>query len=579
MLRAALYARVSTEMQEKEQTIQSQLAAISQFADARGYFTSPALTYTDEGFSGTHLERPALDELRDHAREGRFEVLVVLCPDRLARKYAYQVLLLEEFTRAGVEVQFCERPISDSPDDQLLLQIQGAVAEYERAKILERARRGRLHRARLGELGPSRVPYGYCYTPKKYGGDGRIRIIEREAALVRQVFNWYAQEGETLYGLLLKLNASDWSTRAGRKQWAATTVLRMLRCEWYIGRAFYNRTRTIRNTRSSAEPGKRLPIDIVSERPRAEWISVPVAPIVDEGLFKLVQQRINDNRRFARRRLRRGGVFLLRGLMKCAICSHAYVAETRTDHRRDGGIYRYEYYICTMRMAPLPDGVRHRCRNERLRAAGVDEAVWTAVRNLLLDSDAVANQLRQWAEQSNGGSPELSQRLRHAEHRVREISQQQDRLLDAYQLGLVPLDAFKTRMQTAQDSRLAAESALAETRAEQLTADVACARAASAEAIVKQLRPALIDADFEARQTILRLLIERIVARGQHLEVQLALPVSGTFDLTFKDHPAGNGAEKGERPHVAVQPRRGVHAPNDSDEHVPRKRQDQDERV
>jgi hypothetical protein len=119
---------------------------------------------------------------------------------------------------------------------------------------------------------------------------------------------------------------------------------------------------------------------------------------------------------------------------------------------------------------------------------------------------------------------------------VREISQQQDRLLDAYQLGLVPLDAFKIRMQTAQDSRLAAESALAETRAEQLTADVACARAASAEAIVKQLRPALIDADFEARQTILRLLVERIVARGQHLELQLALPVSGNFDLTFKDH-------------------------------------------
>jgi site-specific DNA recombinase len=538
MLRAALYARVSTEMQEKEQTIQSQLAAISRFADTHAYFTSPALIYTDEGFSGTHLERPALDELRDHAREGRFEVLVVLCPDRLARKYAYQVLLLEEFARAGVEVQFCERPISDSPDDQLLLQIQGAVAEYERAKILERARRGRLHRARIGELGPSRVPYGYSYIPKKYGGDGRIRINEQEAALVRQVFTWYAQEGETLYGLLLKLNASSWYTRASRKEWAATTVLRMLRCEWYVGSAYYNRTRTSRNTRSSIEPGKRLAIDIVTERPRAEWISVSVPPLVDDELFELVQQRIKDNRRFARRRLRRGGVFLLRGLMKCAICAHAYVAETRTECRREGGIYRYEYYICTMRMAPLPDGIRHRCRNDRLRAAGVDAAVWTAVRELLLDSEAVAIQLRQWAEQSTGGSPELTQRLRHAEHRVREISQQQDRLLDAYQLGLVPLDAFKTRMQSAQDNRLAAETALAQMRAEQLTADVAVARAASAEAIIAQLRPALAHADFETRQRILRLLIERIVVHGQHLEVQLALPVSGNFDLTFTDRSA-----------------------------------------
>ena len=174
-------------MQEKEQTIQSQLAALSRYVESHSLFTNTALTYTDDGFSGTHLERPALDELRDHAREGPFDVVVVLCPDRPARKYAYQVLLLEEFKRLGVEVHFCERPIGDSPDDQLLLQIQGAVAEYERAKILERSRRGRLHRARMGELGPSLLPYGYAYTPKKHGGGGRIRVHEEEAALVCQV--------------------------------------------------------------------------------------------------------------------------------------------------------------------------------------------------------------------------------------------------------------------------------------------------------------------------------------------------------------------------------------------------------
>ena len=140
MQRAALYARVSTGLQEKEQTIQSQLAAITHYADEHGLRHVPALTYTDDGYSGTWLDRPALDELRDHAREGRFDVVVVLCPDRLARRYVYQVLLLEELQRAGIGVHFCERPIGDSPDDQLLLQIQGAIAEYERAKILERCR-------------------------------------------------------------------------------------------------------------------------------------------------------------------------------------------------------------------------------------------------------------------------------------------------------------------------------------------------------------------------------------------------------------------------------------------------------
>ena len=173
-----------------------------------GFHTTTALTYTDEGYSGSYLDRPALDELRDHAREGRFDVVVVLCPDRLARKYAYQVLLIEELKRAGVDIHFCERPSTDSPDDQLLLQIQGAIAEYERAKIAERSRRGRLHRARMGELSPSRLPYGYRRNAKRYGGDGKILIDEDEATMVRQVFGWYAQEETSVHSVVRKLRTA-----------------------------------------------------------------------------------------------------------------------------------------------------------------------------------------------------------------------------------------------------------------------------------------------------------------------------------------------------------------------------------
>jgi len=227
MIQAALYARVSTEMQEKERTIDSQLAVVTQYAEAHDFRTTPALTYTDEGYSGSQMDRPALDELRDHARQGRFDVVVILCPDRLARRYPYQVLLLEELKSAGIEVHFCERPISDSPDDQLLLQIQGVIAEYERAKILERARRGRLHRARMGELGPGELPYGYCRAAKRHGGDGRIRLHEEETAMVRQVFAWYDEEDVSIYTVAHKLNDSQWGARRG--QWSLSTVDRMLR--------------------------------------------------------------------------------------------------------------------------------------------------------------------------------------------------------------------------------------------------------------------------------------------------------------------------------------------------------------
>jgi site-specific DNA recombinase len=154
----ALYARVSTETQEKEATIESRLAKLRDFALQHGYTWTQALTYIDEGYSGTRLDRPALDQLRDDAREGRFGIVLVTCPDRLARRYAYQVAVLEELTRAGCTVLFCERPIAETPDDQLLLQIQGVIAEYERAKILERTRRGRLHRARLPPTWRSSCP-------------------------------------------------------------------------------------------------------------------------------------------------------------------------------------------------------------------------------------------------------------------------------------------------------------------------------------------------------------------------------------------------------------------------------------
>jgi len=533
MRRAALYARVSTGLQEKEQTIQSQLSAITQYAGLHQLHSTPALTYLDEGHSGSHLERPGLDTLRDHAREGRFDAVVILCPDRLARKYAYQVLLLDEFKRAGIAVHFCERPISDSPDDQLLLQIQGAVAEYERTKIIERARRGRIHRARNGEIAPGEPPYGYRRIPKHSGGDGQIRVHEEEAIIVRQVFAWYDEEGVSLYQLLLRLNSSPWKTRADRKEWGATTVLRMLRCEWYVGRAFYNRTKSTLNPRPSVEsPSKPLARYAVVARPQSDWIMVSVPPLIDEALFQRVQVRLVENRRFARRHLKREGVFLLKGLLKCGICGHAYVGESRVERRRDGGDYTYSYYLCSMRAAPLPDAVRTRCINERLHVEGVNEAVWTAVHNLLLDSDALAQKITTWVEKSASTHPETNARLQRASARLEDLTRQRDRMTDAYQLGALPVDLFRERIATIEEARTVADQQLTNLRAERLETEVARSRALGAQEVVHSLRASLGRADFDMRQTILRLLVERVVVTNQRLEIHLAIPVSGNIDLT-----------------------------------------------
>src|SRR5215208_2493350 len=193
-MRAAIYARVSTERQERQQTIDSQLAALRAWAEAGGHELNDRHVFRDEGCSGSRLDRPGLDALRDSVRDGEVEILGVLAPDRLARKYAYQVLLLEEFRRADCEVVFLNRGISDDPGDQLLLQIQGAVAEYERALLSERFRRGKLQKARAGWFIGGRAPYGYRYLPCRDGAGGRLEIDEAEADLVRMLYGWLVEE-------------------------------------------------------------------------------------------------------------------------------------------------------------------------------------------------------------------------------------------------------------------------------------------------------------------------------------------------------------------------------------------------
>ena len=131
--------------------------------------------------------------------------------------------------------------------------------------------------------------------------------------------------------------------------------------------------------------------------------------------------------------------------------------------------------------------------------------------------------------------PEQDPQFRHAEQRVRDLYRQRDRLTDAYQLGALSLAVFRSRIDALEESLRSAELARAELQTARLEAEVTRTRADDAAALVEQLRPHLLEADFDTQQTILRLLVERVIATEQRLEIQLAIPVSGNFRLTFKD--------------------------------------------
>ena len=225
-MRAAIYARVSSERQEKEHTIGSQLEALRNYAAQNGM--EIVEEFTDEGYSGARLDRPALDRMRDLAERRGFEVLLTYCTDRLARKFVLQVLILEEMERFGVKTIFLEGGAADDPLSKLMHQITGAVAEFERAKIVERNRRGKLYRARCGEVVTWRAPFGYVRIPRRDGVAPHVEIDENKAAAVRRIFDLYAKQGWTVRQIAKQLTLQGTSAPGGGREWNCYTVDRIL---------------------------------------------------------------------------------------------------------------------------------------------------------------------------------------------------------------------------------------------------------------------------------------------------------------------------------------------------------------
>jgi site-specific DNA recombinase len=284
--RAGFYARVSSERQAEAGTIASQVTASRERIAADGLAACHDLAFVDDGHSGSTLHRPALERLRD-AAAGGIDRLYVLSPDRLARKYAYQFLLLEGLRRAGVEVAFLNRQGGAAAGDELLVQIQGVIAECERAKITERCRRGKQHRARLGRVSVlGGAPYGYRYVRV---GDGLARydVVLDEARVVQQTFRWVAEQRLPVNEVARRLRRQGVPTPRGQARWRATTIRQALRNPAYCGAAFYGKTR-VGPRRARPRPRRGRPAGggqpFSTYVSRAEAVAIP--PAVQAGLSR-----------------------------------------------------------------------------------------------------------------------------------------------------------------------------------------------------------------------------------------------------------------------------------------------------
>ena len=387
---AAIYARVSSEQQREEHTIASQTAALLEFAKRRDLEVPEEWVFEDEGYSGAILERPGLERVRDLAAEGQIQAVLAYAPDRLSRKYAYQVLLIEEFARHGVEALFVRAPQGASAEDQLLVQFQGVIAEYERAQILERSRRGKRHRAQAGEISVlSGAPYGYRYIRKADQAPASYAVIDAEARVVQRVYEMYTVAGLSIGEIARRLNAEGIPTRKRSARWERSVVWAMLRNPAYRGAAAFGKTRIAGRTRVTRALRRRAAVvssdSSGHERPRAEWIEIPVPALVSEESFARAQELLAENRLRSRRRTIMPSV--VQGLVSCQKCGYAFSRTSTATSAR-----KIHYYQCigSDSWRKLGGPV---CDNRMVRQDLLDQIVWTEVMRLLEDPTLIQQEL------------------------------------------------------------------------------------------------------------------------------------------------------------------------------------------
>jgi site-specific DNA recombinase len=448
-LRVAFYARVSSEQQTEQGTIASQVAALEARIRQDGLHLEPDHRFIDEGYSGATLVRPALERLRDVVAAGAIDRVYVHSPDRLARRYAYQVLVIDEFQRLGVEIIFLNRAIGLSPEDDLLLQVQGMVAEYERAKILERSRRGKRHAAREGRVSVlSGAPYGYRYIGKHEGGGmARYAIDEAEAPIVRLMFQWIGGERLSIGEVCRRLRQQGCLTRGGKPAWDRATVWGILKNPAYIGTAAFGKTRIgpmrerLRPVRGGAEQ-PRWPYSAY-DVPEEEWLQVPVPALIESELFAAVQEQLAENRQ-RNRHNRRGQRYLLQGLLVCRRCGYAYYGKAICPRAAKGKRRDYAYYRCCGSDAHRFGGQRL-CANPQLRTDRADAAVWQEVQRLLRNPSMIAAEYERRLHQAQ--HPEADHPdLVTAEAQIAKLRRGVARLIDGYAEGLIEKAEFEQRI-------------------------------------------------------------------------------------------------------------------------------------
>ena len=525
-MKIALYARVSTNRQMQSQSIEQQIERLQEaVAQHSEWELAPEHIYRDDGYTGAKLNRPGLDRLRDATSMAAFELVLVTAPDRLARKYVHQVLLIEELNNLGCDIQFLERPMKDDdPHDQLLLQIRGAVAEYERNLIADRMRRGRQAKLRAGTLLPwTRAPYGYILDPERPRDPSRVRIDPVKANMVQQIFAWYTdpETPVSLHWVVKQLNEQQIPAPRSGKRWNPSTIRGILRSPTYIGTAYSGRTRPVpaRQRKSALLPVGRG--ESTQPTPPEEWIEVAVPAIIKPEIFEAAQARLEKNQNMARRN-NKSHDYLLRGLVSCGQC------RLSSTGRSQG---KYHYYKCRGRTDVHRAAKGERCIARYVPSQALDELVWQDLCCIVASPDLITHEL----ERAQAGEW-LPQALQAKRNTVRQalarLERQQERLLEVYLAEIIMRDEFERKRQELVRTQNGLKQQLRQLEHKAKKQIETLALANNIQEFCQRIQPTLDNLNFEQRRQLVELLIDRVIVDDEKVEIRYVIPTSPNGENT-----------------------------------------------
>jgi len=513
---AAIYARVSGDRQKKEETIDSQIDAIQQFAKANNYTVIDEWIFKDEAQSGKNLDRPGLDALRDLVRDGGPDLIILYEFDRIARKSAYQTILLEEFEKAGVIVECVKYKSATTPEERFMRDMLGVFAEHEREKIADRCRRGRLYKAKMGKLSVlPHTPYGYNYVKRE-----ELVIYEintEKANVVKEIFFLYTKKNYSIAAIGKHLDEKGISTPKQGKHWERTTIRNIIKNEAYIGTAYFGKTEKCEGVpnRIVRCNGKKITRsrNARRERPKDTWIPISVPGIIAENDFQIAQELIEKNKKFSTRNTKE--LSLLQGVLVCKECGCSFYKKKRSSNQK------VTYTCHSMLMKHVP-----KCGNRSLRQEELDAAVWNEVVRLLKDPSLLQQEI---ARRANENKQKGDEWLRQGkiEKELKQLLTAKDKLLDAYQDGnCLTVEELRSRMEKIKKKMEELEKELETISARRGEYERNIDFRASLEYLEKRLTASPNELSLTDKQKVIRLLIDEIVIGKESITIKHCIPSS-----------------------------------------------------